>query len=414
MQKTKNLIKLYFSFSLLFFFLGLAFVSTAGAEVILTLVNSNNNHDLYELDNNTTINLNNTGRALNIRADFTAPPSVVRFYLNGSLVRTEQKAPYSIGGDTNGNYNTWTPAVRTHTLRVTSCNASGGILDQRSIHFTVIAGGANTYQASRGDIVSLHYDMSPDPDDGHSAAADVSIYKKHKFRRMVVLGTLSKYGSAMNSSTFHEASQPLFRSVYGSDWYNAYTDWNSTVIRVADRWRQVLNAGGHVWIKEGGPSDFTADVIHRMQNALGVPAATTKSRIHLIQHGNPTNACNEVYTHPSNLSFVKNNTRYEKLANGNLLNATAGLNSNVYLKKDRDSQIVRFRRMAYASSSAAAWQAAFHFWNPLNNGEKDTFTSIYHPYHRLDFSDTVELLRILGIDKGKVKDCATFANYFFN
>ncbi|WP_299461681.1 DUF5060 domain-containing protein [uncultured Microscilla sp.] len=79
----------------------------------MTLVNANNNNDLYELSNAQIINLASLpGNQLNVRAN-TSPYSVgsVRFYLNGSLFRTENVAPYALNGDDSGDYYPWNPPL---------------------------------------------------------------------------------------------------------------------------------------------------------------------------------------------------------------------------------------------------------------------------------------------------------------
>ena len=45
-----------------------------------------------------------------------------------------------------------------------------------------------------------------------------------------------------------------------------------------------FQAGGDVWVKEGGSSDLTADVVRQIQSEL--PGVDTKQRIHVVQHGN--------------------------------------------------------------------------------------------------------------------------------
>ncbi|TCJ12682.1 choice-of-anchor D domain-containing protein [Flaviaesturariibacter flavus] len=95
-----------------------------------TLVNSTNEQDIQTVANGVTINLATLpGRNLNIRAN-TSPATVgsVVFALSGTQTRnvTESGAPYSLFGDNAGNYNDWTPAVGTYTLKATPYTGSGG------------------------------------------------------------------------------------------------------------------------------------------------------------------------------------------------------------------------------------------------------------------------------------------------
>ncbi len=71
-------------------------------------------------------------------------PSIVgstSFRLDGVLLRVENSAPFAIMGDTNGtDYNAWTPAVGTHTLKVVAysgANQTGTASATYSLTFTV-------------------------------------------------------------------------------------------------------------------------------------------------------------------------------------------------------------------------------------------------------------------------------------
>jgi len=63
----------------------------------------------------------------------------VQFNLNGTK-RTENVAPYAWWGDTNGDYNAWTPAAGSYTLTGTpysQSGASGTAGTPLTVHFTV-------------------------------------------------------------------------------------------------------------------------------------------------------------------------------------------------------------------------------------------------------------------------------------
>lgn len=81
-------------------------------------------------------------RHLNIRAN-TTPATVgsVRFAFAGtSNFRTESGAPYALYGDNNGNYNAWTPATGSYTLKATpftSGSAGGTAGVPLTVKFTV-------------------------------------------------------------------------------------------------------------------------------------------------------------------------------------------------------------------------------------------------------------------------------------
>lgn len=82
-------------------------------------------------------------RRLNVRAN-PGPHAVgsVRFALDANAnFRTESSAPFALNGDSNGNYNPWTPTLGAHTLKATpysGSNATGTVGAARTIAFTVV------------------------------------------------------------------------------------------------------------------------------------------------------------------------------------------------------------------------------------------------------------------------------------
>ncbi|MHC4504192.1 MAG: FecR domain-containing protein [Planctomycetota bacterium] len=83
-------------------------------------------------------------RRLNIRANIVpAQVGTVRFRLNGKEKPKEEFAPYSLEGDTEGDYNPWTPRAGTYTLTATpyaSGRAKGKTGRPLTITFSVVGG----------------------------------------------------------------------------------------------------------------------------------------------------------------------------------------------------------------------------------------------------------------------------------
>ena len=110
-----------------------SFVITVGTPIALinfTLINANNEQDIQTINSNTTLNLASLStQNLNIRAN-TSPATVgsILFVLTGPQNRnqTESGVPYALFGDSNGNYNSWTPALGSYFLKATPYSASGG------------------------------------------------------------------------------------------------------------------------------------------------------------------------------------------------------------------------------------------------------------------------------------------------
>jgi hypothetical protein len=118
--------------------------SSGQAVVSFTLINANTDESIATLNNGATLNLATLPtRNLNIRAD-TSPAAIgsVRFGLDqNSNYRTDNRAPYALQGDSNGNYYSWRPAVGSHTVTATPYskgNGSGTKGASLTITFTVI------------------------------------------------------------------------------------------------------------------------------------------------------------------------------------------------------------------------------------------------------------------------------------
>jgi membrane protein required for beta-lactamase induction len=106
---------------------GMTVVTAPGGTVVAPFTNGYT----YDLKN-----------SLSVRADPLSGVASVTFKLDGTLIRTENTAPYAVAGDTNGSYTAWKPAVGNHTLVATpygSTNASGTAGTPVSVSFTVIS-----------------------------------------------------------------------------------------------------------------------------------------------------------------------------------------------------------------------------------------------------------------------------------
>lgn len=232
------------------------------------------------------------------------------------------------------------------------------------------------YRPSR-DLISLHYDFAPDPDDGHASAAARTLMAKFEVDFLVVTGTVGT-----NSNQYISSAGAFQDAIWGvGNHLKAYENWEVSVDTTARYWGGIIEQGGFVFVAEGGQSDFTADVIRKIRE-YGYRRFTNES-VTVVQHS----VWNENNTTRADLNYVKSNTRYIKIDDGNGVNRTADLNqfSN------------EFTSWARAGAFSQIWERAFQFLDPVNR--------------KLDFSDTVELLHILGIGKDEVSDPATFARY---
>lgn len=255
-------------------------------------------------------------------------------------------------------------------------------LDRRAALAAGIIGGLGWPRGARAarpfdkerDLISLHYDHAPDRDDGHSAAADRTVLETLygiPWIRAQILPVSGAYG--LNKSTFNPKSDVVMDVTWNpcGGWLAAHRDWKGVAETLFRRWRTTLQAGGDVWVKEGGQSDITAELVRALKK--DVPAVDPKTRIHLVQHGK----WNEDQTTPEALAYVKAETDYIRIRDANrFLNVRGG-----------DPAFVQ----AATSHSifGPAWKAAFEY---------------YPAEIRVDFSDTGELFHILGMEQMTVDD----------
>jgi hypothetical protein len=113
-------------------------------EASFTLINADTDKEIMTIANGATLDLNSLGTTkLNIRANVsTTTAGSVGFALSGaqSKTRSDESFPYSLFGDSSGNYYSWTPAAGSYTLKATpysGANGSGTAGTSNTITFTV-------------------------------------------------------------------------------------------------------------------------------------------------------------------------------------------------------------------------------------------------------------------------------------
>lgn len=224
------------------------------------------------------------------------------------------------------------------------------------------------------DLLSLHYDHAPDQDDGQSAAADRTLLESTHGRDWLAAHVLPVSGAyGMNKPLFNVKSDAVMDAVWNErgGWVAAHRDWNAALEAIHTRWRTTLEAGGDIYVKEGGQSDITAEVVRRLRREH--PGIDPLQRIHVVQHS----TWNENQTTAGALEYVKRNTHYIRIADANrYLNVKGG-------------------------NAAFEMAAKSH---PLFGPGWRTAFSYYPPSQRLDFSDTGELLHILGFGEVGIDD----------
>ncbi len=228
------------------------------------------------------------------------------------------------------------------------------------------------------DLIALHYDHAPDRDDGHAAASALAVVDVLNLQVTVVGGAYGMW----NADRYVPESEAVMDAVWGSGWSDAHNYYELALQNSLSRWLETLDAGGEIWVAEGGQADFTADLLREIRSLRA--DVDTRSKIHIVQHSD----WNEVHANQSDLNYVRNHTDYILIEDGNFLNSTADLNQKSEEFVDR----------ALSSRYSSAWVSAFDYLSPDE---------------KLDFSDTVELLYIVGIDISQIDSPDSFADLFF-
>ncbi|MEO6435191.1 MAG: fibronectin type III domain-containing protein, partial [Tepidisphaeraceae bacterium] len=120
-------------------------VAAPSSVVTLVLINADTDEPIGPLTNGSVINYGLIGtNRISVRADAPAGTGSLRFGFDGNPnYRTESSAPYTIAGDSAGNYVAWTPSLGAHTLTATpftGSSGSGSAGTTVTVNFTVIEG----------------------------------------------------------------------------------------------------------------------------------------------------------------------------------------------------------------------------------------------------------------------------------
>ncbi len=109
-------------------------------ERYFTVVNAQTDQDRGLLRENDTI-VKYQQETINIRYNPLVTPGSVKFFLNGSFLRTENEAPFALAGDDGGNYNPWLPSNQGFYTIITNeysgNNGTGTLIGADTITFFV-------------------------------------------------------------------------------------------------------------------------------------------------------------------------------------------------------------------------------------------------------------------------------------
>ncbi|MBO9703746.1 MAG: right-handed parallel beta-helix repeat-containing protein [Sporocytophaga sp.] len=100
--------------------------STGNSVVSFILINSETNKEIATITNGATISLSALKTSkINIKANTGSEVKSVAFKMDGKSGRIESEAPYSIGGDTKGDYQAYYLALGNHTVSATPYTQAG-------------------------------------------------------------------------------------------------------------------------------------------------------------------------------------------------------------------------------------------------------------------------------------------------
>lgn len=250
------------------------------------------------------------------------------------------------------------------------------------------AGGFNIEK----DLLLVQFDCKTDVDDLHTLAALVTLLSDSKFSKIRYHAVAGTYGI---QEGLYVPPNPLFQLAFGDNWTDAHEKVNGAVEKVKAIIKKILETQGDIWIAEAGQSDFTAKLIKAIQSDL--PGLSVSQRIHVVQHSD----WNENSTSPESLQFVKKNTDYQKIPDGNAVgNGTPGFRSPEY---------TQWKKKISNPKLIDIWQLATDLSNKYN-GKEGRYNNEAISAGGLDFSDLSEVCWILGLQD--IMDTEQFFNLY--
>ncbi|HEX6891287.1 MAG TPA: hypothetical protein VF141_11345 [Chryseolinea sp.] len=242
------------------------------------------------------------------------------------------------------------------------------------------------------DLLLAQFDCKTDVDDLHSAAALVTLLSDPRFSKIKYHAVAGTYGI---QEGLYVPPNDLFKVAFGKNWTDAHNNVESAIKQVKIIVESTLANGGDIWIAEAGQSDFSALLVKSIQADL--PHVKTAQRIHVVQHSD----WNEEVTAPASLQFVKQNTDYHKIADGNVVgNGTPGF---------RDPDNTSWKNKIKNPKLKEIWQLAVDLGIKYN-GKDGRYNNAAVSAGGLDFSDLSETCWILGQED--IKDTEEFFNRY--
>ncbi|APY11988.1 hypothetical protein BWZ22_12440 [Seonamhaeicola sp. S2-3] len=242
------------------------------------------------------------------------------------------------------------------------------------------------------DLLLVQFDCKTDVDDLHTIAAMATLILNAKFSKIQYHAVAGTYGTQKG---LYVPPNDLLKLCFGNNWTDANENFNEAIKKVKTIVLKTLVKQGDIWIAEAGQSDFTAKLIKAIQ--IDLPKIDVTKRIHVVQHSD----WNEKHTSAEHLKFIKENSDYKKIPDGNVVgNGTPGFCDPKYTYwKDKITNPKLFE----------IWKLATNLSNKYN-GKEGRYNNKAISAGGMDFSDFSEVCWILGLKN--INDIEQFFNTY--
>ncbi len=230
------------------------------------------------------------------------------------------------------------------------------------------------------DLFLAQFDCKTDVDDIYSIAGVATMLADPRLSGVKYHAVAGAYGI---QEGLYVPPNDLFKIAFGSHWSDAHRNFKQALKEVTKLVVKTLKDSGDVWIAEAGQSDFSASLIKNVKTVL--PSINSKSRIHLVQHSD----WNENNTSKNDLGYVKENTDYIKIPDGNVIgNGSPGFTTE---------EKVNWSKYIISPKLTMVWKKAIEIANKYN-GQDGRYINPSIAKGGMDFSDVSETCWIFGFN----------------
>ncbi len=229
------------------------------------------------------------------------------------------------------------------------------------------------------DLLLVQFDCKTDVDDIHTMAALATLLSNPEYSSVNYHAVAGTYGI---QEGLYVPPNDVMQLAFGDHWSDAHINPEKALNEVLDHVKETISKGGDIWIADAGQSDFSAKLVRKVQAAL--PDVYTKNRIHVVQHSD----WNESVTTPELLAYLKENTDYHKIPDGNAEgNGTPGFRTPGYTEWEDTLSEGHIKEV---------WKLAVEIGNTYN-AKDGRYNNEAISSGGLDFSDLSEVCYILGL-----------------